>query len=80
LLREKFLNDHPECAAQLRIAGCQGRSHDVHHLLGRGRNFLKRATWLPVCRACHDWIHAHGREAEEEGLLVRQYQDSGLMP
>jgi hypothetical protein len=48
--------------------GCQGTSVDVHHMEGRGGNFLKVETWLPVCRACHDWIHTHGRAAEAFGL------------
>jgi hypothetical protein len=51
------------------IGTCGRIATDVHHMKGRlGGNYLDDNTWLPVCRECHDWIHAHPREARELGL------------
>lgn len=45
-------------------------TRDVHHKHGRhGGAYLDSSTWLAVCRPCHDWIHAHPKEAREAGLL-----------
>lgn len=53
------------------IHSCFNRPQDVHHKAGRlGGNFLNESTWLPVCRTCHDWIHAHPKEARALGLLA----------
>jgi predicted HNH restriction endonuclease len=30
---------------------------------------LVQSTWLPVCRNCHDWIHANPGEARIMGWL-----------
>lgn len=54
------------------VTGTCGRiADDVHHLKGRlDGNYLDDLTWLPVCRKCHDWIHAHPKEARELHLLA----------
>lgn len=45
---------------------------DVHHKLGReGLLLFDVRHWLPVCRPCHDWIHAHPIEAAARGWLER---------
>lgn len=63
--RKAFLEATPMC--QLCTLA---ESQDVHHLEGRlGGNYLNEATWLPVCRHCHDWIHTHPIQAREQGLL-----------
>lgn len=50
---------------------CTIRAEDVHHRAGRTNgNYLNDATWLPVCRSCHDWIHAHPADARAIGLLM----------
>lgn len=48
---------------------CKNRSRDVHHTRGRGRYLLDESTWMAVCRAHHDWIHGHPREAREKEWL-----------
>lgn len=38
---------------------CGGLAHDVHEILAganRQAAFVERATWLRVCRTCHDRI------------------------
>lgn len=51
---------------------CRKRpTRDVHHTKGRlGPNLLDEATWLAVCRCCHDWIHNNPGEARRRGLLL----------
>ena len=45
---------------------------EVHHKLGReGLLLFDVRHWLPVCRTCHDWIHAHPIEAAARGWLER---------
>ena len=63
-LRRQFLDDNPNCEV------CRKRTDDVHHMAGRGINYLDVDTWLSVCRACHNKIHARPSWAREKGYLV----------
>lgn len=65
-IRKGYLKTHTTCKA--RVAGCSYSATDVHHKAGRGVNYLNVATWLPVCRSCHDWIEKHPKEAKEKGF------------
>ena len=63
-LRERFLTENPVCTVS--VAGCNNGATDVHHTYaGSNRDafYLIQSTWLPVCRNCHDWIHAHPADA-----------------
>lgn len=64
--RKEFLAARPTCEV------CDlAPSRDVHHKAGRlGGNLNNEATWLAVCRGCHDWIHVHPSQARAQGLLV----------
>lgn len=69
-LRKDFLSDNPVC----QMDGCNAQACDVHHKSGRrGGNYLAVDTWMSLCRACHDWIHAHSNEAREKGYLTDEY-------
>jgi len=63
--RKKFLAARPTCEV------CKTRSSvDVHHTAGRaGENYCDEATFLAVCRQCHEWIHEHPSEARSRSLL-----------
>jgi hypothetical protein len=63
-LRKEFLDKRPRCEVCF-----QEIATDVHHKAGRGRNTLAVETWLPVCRPCHDAIHANPKWAEANGYL-----------
>ena len=67
-LRKEFLGAHPYCETW-RGTECCLRSTDIHHVHGRGKNLCNVKTWLAVCRPCHNWIHARGKEARALGLL-----------
>ena len=66
-LKKQWFAKNPLCKAK---QACQSaRTKDVHHMAGRGKNLNNVDTWLPVCRACHDWIHANARKARDLNLL-----------
>jgi hypothetical protein len=64
-----FMMQHPLC--EVNISGlCKQKSTDVHHKAGRVADLLVDETeWIAVCRACHDFIHAHPKDAREMGYL-----------
>jgi 5-methylcytosine-specific restriction endonuclease McrA len=50
-------------------ASCYGRL-DPHHVLPRGRGGADELSNLvTLCRAHHDWVHAHPSVARPAGLL-----------
>ena len=63
-LKAKFFEERPRCEV------CNAKSLDVHHMAGRGRNYLKINTWMSVCRKCHDEIHQNPKWAREKGYLT----------
>ena len=63
-LRERYLKENHLCTVN--VKGCTNGATDVHHTYaGSNREtfYLVQSTWLPVCRNCHDWIHAHPKES-----------------
>lgn len=70
-MRTAFLLSSPLCLAH--IPGiCTTHATDVHHTYSgkdRSAHYLDTTTWLPVCRACHMWIHNSSKEARALGLL-----------
>lgn len=64
VLAVQFKKDNPTCQVC-----CVKFTSDVHHKAGRGRNLLNVATWMPVCRPCHDLIHQHPSFARKQGYL-----------
>jgi len=67
-LRKSFMEKNPMCQAAL--ANCSRNSTDVHHMKGRGENYLVVSTWLSVCRSCHTYIEEHPLEAKELGYSI----------
>lgn len=59
-----FLTEFPLCEACM-----TAKSTDVHHIAGRGINYLNEDTWLATCRKCHDKIHREPIWAREKGYL-----------
>ena len=74
--RQVYLQEHPKCLSyQYPIPnemamGCTDASQDIHHRAKRGRLLNDERFWLPVCRACHDYIEDHKKMAREIGLLI----------
>lgn len=60
---------------------CTGRAEQFHHRKYRSRGGEHTVTCgLAICRACHDWIHAHPEESAEIGLSVHSWQEPGEVP
>ena len=65
----QYKEDHPYC--EIRKEGiCTGRTSDVHHKAGRGKNLLNTKTFKASCRSCHTYIHENPKESREKGWLV----------
>lgn len=64
--RTAFLAEHSTCAV------CkQASATEVHHREGRGKNYLRVETFMPVCRQCHrDRIHGDPKTARANGWLA----------
>ena len=77
----RVLAARPMCEAAKRIASvddehaCGRDSVDVHEVKtrGRGGDILDEANVLALCRACHDWIHAHPATSLRVGLLASSW-------
>jgi hypothetical protein len=54
---------------------CARTAVDVHEPLtrARGGSIVDPSNMIPVCRSCHDWIHAHPKDAQQVGLLLSRY-------
>lgn len=60
---------------------CTGRAEQFHHRQYRSRGGEHTVPNLVfICRACHDWVHAHPRESGEIGLSVHSWQEPGEVP
>lgn len=73
ITRRQFLTSHPYCTA--RLDGCTNHATDVHHKAGRSKHYMNQATWLAVCRSCHQWIELHPVEAKAAGFSTSRIQD-----
>ena len=53
---------------------CGQRSQVVHERLtrARGGSITDPSNCVVLCNPCHDWIHAHPRQATQEGWLTRR--------
>jgi transposase len=64
-----YLKQHERC--EINTASCTSVATEVHHTAYRtGTNYLDTATWKASCRACHQWVHSHPKEARELGFLI----------
>lgn len=76
-IRGVFMESHPFCQVHLKIHGTRRPmnvpAQDVHHKRGRiGLYLFDVRYWVAVCRKCHDFIHAHPKEAARLGLLEKR--------
>ena len=57
---------------------CTGGAEQLHHRQYRSRGGEHTVTNLVfICKACHDWAHAHPKESAEIGLSVHTWQEPG---
>lgn len=73
-----LLAARPRCEARTLIFPvddkhrCDLWSCDIHEVVtrARGGDILDPDNCRAICRACHDWIHAHPADATRVGLLA----------
>ena len=68
------------CRAGWRCERCGGLPVDaLHHRAPRGMGGTSRewvnqpANGVALCRACHEWVHAHPYEARQSGWLLSKW-------
>ena len=67
-LKGEFLTVHRYCAA----CGNPSWNMAVHHTRGRaGSLLLDTRHWLPLCPACHRWVHENINAARERNLIAQ---------
>ena len=69
-LRKRYLEDNNICRVD--VKGCTKKATDIHHTYAgsnRDTYYLIQSTWIPVCRNCHNWIHANPKEARKLNYL-----------
>lgn len=59
--------------------GCTQRAEDLHEprFRSRGGGITDPDGCRPLCRSCHDWVHAHPAEAETLGLAISSWDNNG---
>lgn len=69
--RDVWLAEHPVCSILLALYGCTYHTQELHHFRGRNGSLLRdKRFWMPVCKACHAYLHAHPTFARESGYLA----------
>ena len=64
--KKAYLALHPQCER------CKSKkATDLHHKAGRVGQWLCRYEYFAaLCRQCHDWLHANGKEARKAGWII----------
>jgi hypothetical protein len=81
--REGMSSDHTAMVKTLLCLGCGCQACDPHHLLradptrGMGRKAADRFC-VPICRKCHDLIHARYAEDDEVFFTERGIDARGV--
>ena len=59
-----------------RMPSCSKPAEDGHEpgMRSRGANPADVNEIVPVCRACHDWIHANPKAATEIGMMIPSWE------
>ena len=71
-LRKVFLALHPLCQVSKDLGEVPVRqATDIHHVCGRGKNYLAVNTWMAVSRHWHNEIHNKPKWAKAQGYLKK---------
>lgn len=69
ILRKKYLENKPMCEAHFPLI-CLQQANEIHHIKGRGKYQNDTATWLSVCRPCHNHIELNPLESKAIGFSI----------
>lgn len=65
-IRQKLLNKFPVCYAHL--VDCTIQATEVHHMEGRGKNYLDESKMVTICHSCHVKITEDSKLAKKLNL------------
>lgn len=68
--RKAFLESNPTCQLLCAEAHAYTLATEVHHAAKRGIRLNDERYWFSSCRACHDWLHSHGKESRSRGWII----------
>jgi len=76
-VKQQRVADHPNCEAALEDI-CTRQSFDADHVLPRGRSgsdedLTEYENLRALCRACHDWLGEHPKEAANLGMRLHAW-------
>jgi hypothetical protein len=80
------LERRSEGLCEMRLPGCSGNATDAAHRLARkkgGRryeSFDRLCNLIHACRTCHRWTHDRPAEANDLGLVLKEWQVPELEP
>ena len=75
-MRKEFLNEPENATCRAKLPKCMGQFKEnltVHHTKGRGLYYLDKATWIPLCLSCHEWVTDNSKQAIDMGLSQSRY-------
>lgn len=58
-----------------RCLRCGAMYTEVHHRQGRRTGGHGLENLIGLCKTCHDYCHANGRDARENGWIVSRHLD-----
>lgn len=76
---KEWKKENPKCAAIIENV-CTGATEDCHHQKKRGELLMVEKYWIPVCRACHQWIGDNAEEARNRGLTINHLEHEFIEP
>jgi hypothetical protein len=76
---KEWKKENPNCAAKISSV-CTGKTEDCHHQKKRGDLLMVEKYWIPVCRACHQWIGDNAEEARNRGLTINHLEPEFIEP
>ena len=60
----------PESCARCGASGEGWNNLEPHHIAER-TDLWRMMLIVPLCNGCHEWVHANGQTAREDGWLIR---------
>lgn len=76
---KEWKKENPVCQARI-FPVCTRHTEDCHHQKKRGDLLMIEKYWIPVCRACHQWIGDNAEEARNRGLTINHLEPEFIEP
>ena len=67
LLRKQYMSNLDHCE----MPDCIHMATDIHHKAGRGKHLNDMASWMGLCRLCHERVHNNPSWARAQGYITK---------